>query len=116
MEVFIPDRKSADEFEATGVPWSNVVAFVTHTQPKDTDIFNYLHKKGVLCIRGSSRTIDRQYTNNKISKLELEKGYRQIIEAGADIVEADLGLQAGKTLEQLKPKSSSKQKYFIGPK
>ena len=116
MEVFIPDRKSADEFEATGVPWSNVVAFVTHTQPKDTDIFNYLHKKGVLCIRGSSRTIDRQYTNNKISKLELEKGYKQIIEAGADIVEADLGLQAGKTLEQLKPKSSSKQKYFIGPK
>lgn len=113
MEVFVPDRKSADEFEATGVPWSNVVAFVTHTQPKDADIFNYLHKKGVLCIRGSSRTIDKQYTTNKISKLELEKGYKEIIDAGADIIEADLGLQAGKTLEQLKPKNSSKQKYFI---
>ena len=56
MEVFIPDRKSAGEFETTGVPWSNVVAFITHTQPKDEDIFNYLHKKGVYSIRGSSRT------------------------------------------------------------
>lgn len=116
MEVFIPDRKSADEFEATGVPWSNVVAFVTHTQPKDPDIYQYIHQKGALCIRGSSRTVDKQYTENKISKLELIKGYKEIIHSGADIIEADLGIQAGNTLEQLQPANSSKQKYFIGSK
>ena len=116
LEVFIPDRKSADKFEATGVPWSNVVAFVTHTQPKEAGIFDYLHKKGIFCLSGSSRTIDKAYTDNKTSKLILEKGYKLIIEEGADIVEADLGLQAGKKLEQLKLGNSSKQKYFIGPK
>ena len=58
--------------------------------------------------------IDKDYTENKISKLELEKGYTQIIDEGAVIIEADLGLQAGKTLEKLWPAESSKQKYLFG--
>lgn len=113
MEVFIPNRKSADEFDATGVPWSHIVAFVGHSEPKDTSIFQFIHKKGALCIIGSSRTIDEQYTTDKISKLQLIKGYRQIIHSGADIIEADLGMVAGNTLEQLKPAHSSRQKYFV---
>lgn len=113
MEVFVPDRKKAEEFEATGVPWSNVVAFISHTKPIDTAIVGYLHRKGVLGIRGSSRTVDKQYMVNTISKLELQDGYFQIMDSGADLIEADLGIQAGKTLETLWPKNSSKQKYFI---
>jgi len=112
MQVFMPDRKSLDEFDKTGLPWKNIVAFVTHTEPKDSTIFNYIHSKGVLCIRGSSRTIDKQYTNDKISLKELINGYHKIIHSGADIIEADLGTEAGKTIEQLKSPNSSKEKYF----
>ena len=116
MEVFIPDRKSADEFDASGVPWSNVVAFVSHNDPKDNGIFSYINEKGALAIQGSSRTIDNQYTNEKISKLQLINGYKRIIHSGADIIEADLGIEAGKALEHLKPAKSSRQKYFLNPK
>ncbi len=112
MEVFIPDQAAADQFGQTGVPWENVVAFVTHTQPKDAAIFQYLHDKGAMAIVGSSRTIDKDFTEKKISKSELDKGYRAIIASGADIIEADLAIEAGEALMRRKEMKSSKDKYF----
>src|SRR5437868_4716332 len=35
MEVMIPSREKIAEFNQTGVPWRNVVAFVGHTPPED---------------------------------------------------------------------------------
>jgi glycerophosphoryl diester phosphodiesterase len=112
MEVFIPDRKSAAKFEKTGVPWSNVVAFVTHGSPKDPGIFKYLHEKGVMAIRGSSRNIDKQYSAGEISKKELEKGYLKMVGSGTDIIEADLGVQAGETLQKEQTVSGTSHPYF----
>ena len=112
MEVFVPDRKAAEAFEQTGVPWQNVVAFVTHTQPKDAGILAYLHSKGAMAIVGSSRTIDKDYTDGKISKSELDQGYLAIIASGADIVEADLAIEAGEILMQQPRKKSSKNRFF----
>lgn len=113
MEVFIPDRKHAADFEKTGVPWNNIVAFVTHGEPSDPGIFSYLHDKGVMAIRGSSRNVDKQYSMNEISKKELQQGYGKIIDSGADIIEADLGVQAGEELQKKQLPKGSKQKYFL---
>lgn len=118
MEVFIPNRQKAEEFEKTGVPWSNVVAFVTHNQPKDKEIFDYLHRKGVMAIRGSSRNVDREYRADKISKKQLEKAYREMVQTGTDIIEADLGVQAGEGLYQIQQsvyQNSPKKNYFKQP-
>lgn len=112
MEVFIPDRPAADKFGQTGVPWKNVVAFVTHTQPKDPAIFQYLHDKGTMAIVGSSRTIDKDFSEKKISKSELDKGYHAIIASGADIIEADLAIEAGEALMKRPKKKSSKEQFF----
>ena len=112
MEVFIPDQEAADRFEQMGVPWQNVVAFVTHTQPKDTSIFQHLHSKGTLAIVGSSRTIDKDYTDKKITSSELDKGYLTIVASGADIIEADLAIEAGEALMTIPKKKSSKRQFF----
>lgn len=112
MEVFIPDKEAADRFEETGVPWENVVTFITHTQPKDEAVCQYLHQKRVMGIIGSSRTIDQAYTEKKISDKQLEKGYRDIIQSGADIIEADLGIEAGNALQELFDEKSSKKRFF----
>ncbi len=112
MEVFIADQKAADNFEQTSVPWENVVAFVTHTQPKDAAIFQYLHSKGTMAIVGSSRTIDKDYAEQKIAKSELDKGYHKIIDSGADIIEADLAIEAGEALMGHEKIKSSKDQYF----
>jgi glycerophosphoryl diester phosphodiesterase len=118
MEVFIPNIKKAKEFEKTGVPWSNVVAFVTHNEPKDEGIFHYLHSKGVMAIRGSSRNVDREYSDDKISKKELERAYQEMVQTGTDIIEADLGVQAGEGLNEIQQniyQNSDKKKYFKQP-
>ena len=112
MEVFIPNIQKAETFDQTGVPWRNIVAFVTHGEPKDKAIFQYLHDKGVMTIRGSSRNVDRAFLAEKISKNQLEKAYRNMIETGTDIIEADLGVQAGVTLQQMPTRQRTKSKYF----
>lgn len=114
MEVFIPDIAAAVKFDETGVPWSNIVAFVTHVEPKDKAVFKYIHDKGAMCIRGSSRTIDKDFMDGKISDSNvLNAKYRQLINDGADIIEADLGVEAGKAIEKLQAVRSSKRKSFM---
>lgn len=114
MEVFIPDLAAAAEFDKTGVPWSNVVVFVTHVEPKDKGVFQYVHNKGAMCIRGSSRTIDKDFMDGKFSDSNaLNEKYRQLITDGADIIEADLGVEAGKAIEKMQAVKSSKQKNFM---
>ena len=112
MEVFIPDREAATRFEQTGVPWKNVVAFVTHQRPKDKTICQYLHERGVMAIIGSSRTIDRAYAEDSISTQQLAKGYQDILDLGADIMEADLAIEAGAALRELVAAPSSKRQFF----
>lgn len=112
MEVFIPDVESAERFEKTGVPWSNVVAFVTHGEPKDPNVFDYLHEREVMAIRGSSFNIDRKYSSGKISRKELQKGYQNFLTSGTDIIEADLGVHAGKEVYKNSYEGHDKMKYF----
>ena len=112
--VFIGDLKAAAEFDNSGVPWNNVVVFATHTEPKDKGIFRYVHDKGAMCIRGSSRTIDKDFTDGKIADTAiLNDKYRQLINQEADIIEADLGIEAGKAIEKMQEVKSAKRKYFI---
>ena len=103
QEVMIPHRAAFDKFAQTGVPWRNIVAFVTHTQAGEPDIFQRLHEQGVMCIVGSSRTLDRDFSAGKIPDREtLTAKYQSLIQNGADIIEADLGIEAGAALQLLK--------------
>lgn len=112
--VFVHDMKGAEEFDRSGVPWQNVVVFVTHTEPKEKEIFEYIHSKGAMCIRGSSRTIDKDFTTGNISSAaDLNKKYQQLVQEGADIIEADLGVEAGLAIQKLQQAKSTKRKYFI---
>jgi glycerophosphoryl diester phosphodiesterase len=111
--VFMGDMKAAETFDKSGVPWRNVVVFVTHTEPRDKAIFDYVHSKGAMCIWGSSRTIDKDYTDGKITGTDqLNEKYRHLINQGADIIEADLGVEAGAGIESLQDMKSPKGKYF----
>lgn len=115
MEVFIPDHAALERFDKTGVPWSNVVAFVSHNTPRDSSIFRQVHDKGSMCILGSSRNLDRDFIDGKITESARDDGYRQLILSGADVIEADLASDAGKAIESLQSKPSSKKPYFQDP-
>jgi glycerophosphoryl diester phosphodiesterase len=113
MQVFLPDSAAVARFEATGVPWTNVVGFVTHTVPKEPDIFERLAARGVRGILGTSRTIDRAYLAGEITRPQLASRYGEALrQTGASIVEADLGIEAGAALEQGRPQTVLTSRYF----
>jgi glycerophosphoryl diester phosphodiesterase len=99
MEVMIPTRKKAEEFDKLGIPWRNVVAFVGHTPPEDRGLYEYIHSKGASCMIGTSRNLDRNWITGKVSDIQsLESEYRAFLDRGADIIETDIPTQIGPML------------------
>lgn len=116
MEVMAGDFKAIRSFEETNVPWANVVCFVSHNLNIDPEIFRMVHEKGALCIAGSSRNHDLKYKSGEIKSIEeLSVLYRKMITDGADIIEADLAIEAGVAIENFVPerKADSKSKGEI---
>ena len=99
MQVFINSAKKMREFEKTGVPWKNVVAFVGHSKPEETDFIKLLHQHGTLCIMGTSRNLDLKFSNGGVKSInELKKDYRALLEMGIDIIETDIPVPLSKIL------------------
>jgi glycerophosphoryl diester phosphodiesterase len=112
MEVMTSKQEQLEQLDKCGVPWQNMIGFVSHDMPQDKNIFSEIHQRGAMCILGSSRNIDRQFMKGQLSAAELEAGYLNLVRQGADVIEADLGIEAGAALSQLQKASSSKAKYF----
>ncbi len=99
MEVMIPDREKFYQFDRTGIPWSNIIAFVGHTPPTDKELLQMIHAKGTCCIVGTSRNIDRDFITNRASGIgAIERRYRALLLRGADVIETDLPREVGKLL------------------
>jgi len=119
MEVMIPSREKFREFDRTGIPWSNVVAFVGHAPPEDKGLLDMIHGKGTCCIAGTSRNLDRDFTARFMSgPTKLERDYRALLEGGADVIETDLPREVGAMLYGKSPVPASKSEYFTkhGPR
>ena len=113
MEVMIPNRRKFAEFEKANIPWNNVVAFVGHTPPEDLELTKMIHAKGVCCMVGTSRNLDRQlvaHRENEIS--DTEQAYRTLLRNGADLIETDLPIDVGKLLFSEIAIPSRKSRFF----
>jgi len=115
MEVMLPDAVQLKKLDETGIPWTNMVGFVSHNLVEVMEIFDLVHKKGAMCIVGSSRNHDISYKKKEIRSFEELAGkYRKMVTDGADIIEADLAIEAGMSLRHNNPgyRTGSKKKFF----
>ena len=113
MEVMIPNRERFYEFDKTGIPWSNVIAFVGHTPPRDKELLQMIHAKGACCMVGTSRNLDREIIVNRASGNALvEQQYRALLQWGADVIETDLPREVGKLLYSETAIPASKSQFF----
>ncbi len=115
MEIMLPDINQVKIFEDTGIPWENVVGFVSHDLVKNTEIFDIIHQKGAMCIVGSSRNHDLSYKKGEFRSFEeLSDNYCKMITDGADIIEADLAIEAGLSLKEFQNVngSNSRKRFF----
>jgi glycerophosphoryl diester phosphodiesterase len=98
MEVMIPNRQKLEEFEATGVPWSNIIAFTGHTPPADDRLMEMIHAKGACCMVGTSRNLDRELISSATEAGSLHERYHRLLKEAADVIETDLPREVGKLL------------------
>jgi glycerophosphoryl diester phosphodiesterase len=116
MEVMIPNRERFYEFDKTGVPWSNIIAFVGHSLPRDKELLQMIHEKGTCCMVGTSRNLDREYIFNRASGTgSIEQRYRDLLQQGIDVIETDLPIEAGKLLYGESAIPASKSRFFQRP-
>jgi glycerophosphoryl diester phosphodiesterase len=116
MEVMITNRRQFEEFEKTGVPWSNVVAFVGHTPPRDLELLQMIHAKGACCIAGTSRNLDRELAaQREPPAADLKQRYRNLLHSGVDLMEADLAGAVGQLLYDDAVVPASKARFFHRP-
>lgn len=99
MEVMIPTRQKFHEFDKTGVPWSNIIAFVGHPPPKDQELLKMIHAKGACCMAGTSRNLDKELdVADAEETVSLRRRYGGLLEMGVDVIETDLPIEGGKLL------------------
>lgn len=113
MQVFIPNPEKLKEFDQTGVPWSNVVAFVSHQMPADNRIFDMIHQKGTLCILGTSRNLDLEVIRGRVPDIrDLEKDYVDYYRKGADILETDIPVEVSKVVARRMSSPTYRAKFL----
>lgn len=114
MEVMIPTREKVAEFDALGIPWANVVAFVGHTPPTDLALYDMIHEKGALCMIGTSRNLDKQFIAGQVKEMAaLEPGYREYLSRGADLIETDIPVALAPILYRSAEIPEAKSKWFL---
>ena len=113
MEVMIPNRAKFWEFDETGIPWNNIMAFTGHTQPEDPELLDMIHTKGACCIVGTSRNLDRHLTVERAKgNRDAERRYRHLLKCGVDVIETDLPRRIGRLLYGESDIPASKAPFF----
>ncbi len=113
MEVMIPNRAKVREFDETGVPWSNVIAFTGHTPPEDAGLRDMIHARGACCMVGTSRNLDLELVEKEAGGYESVGGrYRGLLERTADVIETDRPREVGAILYGGAEVPVSKARFF----
>jgi glycerophosphoryl diester phosphodiesterase len=113
MEVMIPNREKALEFDKLGIPWRNVIAFVGHVPPEDKGLYEMIHAKGANCMIGTSRNLDKRFLSGKVKEIEgLEAEYREYLGRGADVIETDIPVPLAPLLFERMVAPKGKERFF----
>ncbi|HLP71630.1 MAG TPA: glycerophosphodiester phosphodiesterase family protein [Bacteroidales bacterium] len=114
MEVMIPSPEKVLEFDKTGVPWKNVVAFVGHNLPDSPELYKMIHERGALCMAGSSRNVDLKFLRNQVTDFgTLKDEYMDFFAKGIDLIETDVPVYLGPLVNPSVPAQNPVKKYFM---
>lgn len=96
FSAFARTQKEYDDMAISGVPWSNMIAYVGPTiDQKNSKIVEQLRRNGVKCM------ISLAPTHDKIAdKQERDLRYREEIGRQPDIIESDIPIEVWKVLNK----------------
>lgn len=108
MSAFVKTEEALQEYEAAGIPWSNMIAYIgSDNKPANKKMFDLLHARGVMCMISAAPVYDKLPDTASRGA-----AYREIFLQGADILESDLPVEATEATKALLPGKSKKKKFF----
>lgn len=94
MSAFVKTEEAMKEYEAAGIPWSSMIAYIgSEDKPGNSRMFELLHAKGVMYMISAAPVYDKLAT-----KQERAAAYRDIFKHGADILESDLPVEVAEAM------------------
>ena len=96
MSAFVKTEEALKEYEAAGLPWKNMIAYIgSENRPANQAMYDLLHARGVNCMISAAPVYD------KLPGLaERADAYRSIFAAGADILESDYPVEVAEAIKQ----------------
>ena len=95
MSAFVKTEEALKEYEAAGIPWKNMIAYIgSENKPSNKGMFDLLHARGVMCMISAAPVYDKLGTVE-----ERAAAYRDIFAQGADILESDLPVEVAEAIE-----------------
>ncbi|HEY0608902.1 MAG TPA: glycerophosphodiester phosphodiesterase family protein [Chitinophaga sp.] len=108
FEAFVKTPEAMQEYEAQGIPWTHVMAYVgADNKAELKPLYEQLNKRGVMCMISTASTYDKL-----TSPQERALVYKAIISNGASLVEADRSIEAAAAIQPLIPAKSDKLRFF----
>ncbi|WP_346237527.1 glycerophosphodiester phosphodiesterase family protein [Niabella insulamsoli] len=108
MSAFVKTPQVLEAYEAAGIPWHNMIAYIGSENKKENDqMFRLLHQRNVMCMISAAPVYDKLEAAS-----DRGEAYRQTFQMGADILESDLPVECAEAIRPLLPASSSKRRFF----
>ncbi len=92
ISVTIRNRAEYDRHHDLGIPDNRMIAFVGVKEP-ESDLYRFLHEKGIGCILGTLGNLDKQ------AQAKGDATYRRFIDNGATMLSTDRPLEAWKAVQ-----------------
>ena len=107
FEAYVFDLQDVAEYEAEGIPWSHVMAYIgSEDIPENATLYQALNKRGVKAMISGAPSLDKAF-------LEGNKNvYPAIFIHGADIIETNLPIQAATHITSFINPNGNTYKYF----
>lgn len=108
FEAFVHTLQAMHEYEALGIPWTHIMAYVGPDNKAELkQLYEQLNKRGVMCMISTAPSYDKLATPE-----ERHAAYQAIIRDGASLIEADRSIEAADAIRPLVPQKSDKQRFF----
>jgi glycerophosphoryl diester phosphodiesterase len=94
MSAFVKTEQALKEYEAAGMPWKNMIAYIgSENTSSNKTMFDLLHARGVMCMISAAPVYDKLS-----SPQERAASYREIFVQGADILESDYPIEVAEAI------------------
>jgi len=108
FSAFIRNKEEFDEYEKSGVPFTQLIAYIGPiVKPENQELYQLLHQKGTMCMISAASSYDKLK-----SAEERKSAYISIAKDGASILESDMPIEAAEAIRDFQKAGNKKQKFF----